>query len=349
MGGASTAATDSKATTAGAAAGASSSSSATATATASSSSSSDVDTALDVTELSRQIRQFPGIKIVYGNVAIWRGPEAQSDQTHRWCVFLRADDENDAWDPVEHLLAAEKAATSGSSSAATEKSVEDVFAFSEHAPGSSSSVVAPGVTPGVAAGVTAGSSSGPLSGVSSSGALSNAALFHRYFSRVEFQLHETFNPPVRVMQSPPFAVCEVGWGSFEVFITLFPRDTGFGTVELAVPLQLYPKPSMVTEPTREPVMSYYYDMVVLTGAKMPNSGAGRKRELADVAPPTPTASSSGAASAEGGFNVGKKKRTGTILRWDDAEERDFRQLCHMIQCVENAMHHMYEEAASYDG
>lgn len=39
--------------------------------------------------------------------------------------------------------------------------------------------------------------------------------------RVIFQLHPSFNNPMRVIDSPPFELTECGWGEFEIAISLF--------------------------------------------------------------------------------------------------------------------------------
>lgn len=39
--------------------------------------------------------------------------------------------------------------------------------------------------------------------------------------RVVFQLHPSFNNPVRVVESPPFELSECGWGEFEIGISLY--------------------------------------------------------------------------------------------------------------------------------
>lgn len=38
--------------------------------------------------------------------------------------------------------------------------------------------------------------------------------------RAVFQLHSSFNNPMRVVESPPFELSECGWGEFEIAITL---------------------------------------------------------------------------------------------------------------------------------
>uniref|UniRef100_A0A803NCI6 YEATS domain-containing protein n=1 Tax=Chenopodium quinoa TaxID=63459 RepID=A0A803NCI6_CHEQI len=39
--------------------------------------------------------------------------------------------------------------------------------------------------------------------------------------RVVFQLHPSFNNPIRVVDSPPFELSECGWGEFEIAISLY--------------------------------------------------------------------------------------------------------------------------------
>lgn len=39
--------------------------------------------------------------------------------------------------------------------------------------------------------------------------------------RAVFQLHPSFNNPMRVIDSPPFELSECGWGEFEIAITLY--------------------------------------------------------------------------------------------------------------------------------
>ena len=38
--------------------------------------------------------------------------------------------------------------------------------------------------------------------------------------RAVFQLHPSFENPVRVVESPPFELSECGWGEFEIVFSL---------------------------------------------------------------------------------------------------------------------------------
>ncbi|KAK1357656.1 transcription initiation factor TFIID subunit 14b [Heracleum sosnowskyi] len=58
--------------------------------------------------------------------------------------------------------------------------------------------------------------------------------------RVVFQLHPSFNNPVRTVESPPFELSECGWGEFEIAITLyFHADVCDKPVTLFHHLKLY--------------------------------------------------------------------------------------------------------------
>lgn len=51
--------------------------------------------------------------------------------------------------------------------------------------------------------------------------------------KVVFQLHPSFNNPVRVVESPPFELSECGWGEFEIAISLhFHDDVGEKKLDL---------------------------------------------------------------------------------------------------------------------
>ncbi|KAF8058402.1 TAF14B [Scenedesmus sp. PABB004] len=58
--------------------------------------------------------------------------------------------------------------------------------------------------------------------------------------RVTFNLHTSFQVPVRHVEAPPFEVTETGWGEFEIGVVLhFPPDSGEKDVELFHRLKLY--------------------------------------------------------------------------------------------------------------
>lgn len=48
-----------------------------------------------------------------------------------------------------------------------------------------------------------------------------------FVSKVTFTLHSTFENSVRVISSPPFEIHEVGWGEFEINISVSFIDTNY--------------------------------------------------------------------------------------------------------------------------
>ena len=46
----------------------------------------------------------------------------------------------------------------------------------------------------------------------------------KYLEKVIVKLHPTFRPPVLEFKKPPFEVTRVGWGVFEIGITLYFKD-----------------------------------------------------------------------------------------------------------------------------
>ncbi|KAM7250425.1 hypothetical protein ACFE04_022308 [Oxalis oulophora] len=59
-------------------------------------------------------------------------------------------------------------------------------------------------------------------------------------SRVVFQLHPSFNNPTRVVQLPPFELSAIGWGEFQLGITIyFHADVCDKKLELYHNLKLY--------------------------------------------------------------------------------------------------------------
>ncbi|KAI8824671.1 yeats family-domain-containing protein [Chytriomyces cf. hyalinus JEL632] len=83
--------------------------------------------------------------------------------------------------------------------------------------------------------------------------------------RVSFKLHESFVPPVRVIESPPFEVTETGWGEFEILIKLSFADSQEKPLPLFHQLQLYPKdkdPDPDAEYAKLPITSEHYEEIV---------------------------------------------------------------------------------------
>ncbi|KAK9678777.1 hypothetical protein RND81_11G232600 [Saponaria officinalis] len=82
--------------------------------------------------------------------------------------------------------------------------------------------------------------------------------------RVVFQLHPSFNNPVRVVETPPFELSECGWGEFEIAISLyFHADVCEKKLDLFHQLKLYPQEDAGPQSTKRPVVMESYDEIVL--------------------------------------------------------------------------------------
>lgn len=83
--------------------------------------------------------------------------------------------------------------------------------------------------------------------------------------RAVFQLHASFNTPMRVLESPPFEVSESGWGEFEIAITLhFHSDVSDKPLHLFHHLKLYPEEESGPMSMKKPVVVESYDEIVFT-------------------------------------------------------------------------------------
>ncbi|XP_074304095.1 transcription initiation factor TFIID subunit 14b-like [Silene latifolia] len=81
--------------------------------------------------------------------------------------------------------------------------------------------------------------------------------------KVVFQLHPSFNNPVRVVESPPFELSECGWGEFEIAISLyFHPDVCEKKLDLFHQLKLYPQEDAGPQSTKRPVVMESYDEIV---------------------------------------------------------------------------------------
>ncbi|KAL2537733.1 Transcription initiation factor TFIID subunit 14b [Forsythia ovata] len=83
--------------------------------------------------------------------------------------------------------------------------------------------------------------------------------------RAVFQLHSSFNNPMRVVEGPPFELSESGWGEFEIVITLhFHGDVTEKPLHLYHRLKLYPEEESGSLSMKKPVVVESYDEIVLS-------------------------------------------------------------------------------------
>lgn len=81
--------------------------------------------------------------------------------------------------------------------------------------------------------------------------------------RAVFQLHPSFNNPIRVIDSPPFELSECGWGEFEIAISLyFHDDVCESKLDLYHNLKLYPQDDAGPRSIKKPVVMESYDEIV---------------------------------------------------------------------------------------
>lgn len=85
--------------------------------------------------------------------------------------------------------------------------------------------------------------------------------------KVVFQLHASFQQPLREFTAPPFEVTEKGWGEFDAQIRIFWKDPSEKTTMVTHGIKLYPPGTPInTLPTNTetPVVAETYDEVVFT-------------------------------------------------------------------------------------
>ncbi|KAL8476462.1 hypothetical protein ACS0TY_028939 [Phlomoides rotata] len=81
--------------------------------------------------------------------------------------------------------------------------------------------------------------------------------------RAVFQLHPSFNNPVRVVEAPPFEISECGWGEFEIAISLFfHNDICEKQLDLYHHLKLYSEDESGPQSTKKPVVVETYNEIV---------------------------------------------------------------------------------------
>lgn len=81
--------------------------------------------------------------------------------------------------------------------------------------------------------------------------------------RAVFQLHPSFNNPVRVVEAPPFELSECGWGEFEIVISLFfHNDVCEKQLDLYHHLKLYAEDENGPQSSKKPVVIETYNEIV---------------------------------------------------------------------------------------
>lgn len=83
-------------------------------------------------------------------------------------------------------------------------------------------------------------------------------------SKVVFQLHPSFDNPMREYTHPPYELTETGWGEFEIAVLLHFTDDAFeDPVELYHKLKLYGEDDLSGQAsTKKPVVSETYEELV---------------------------------------------------------------------------------------
>lgn len=84
-----------------------------------------------------------------------------------------------------------------------------------------------------------------------------------YISRVLFKLHPTYDPPVRLVKTPPFEVEETGWGEFDIDIKVFFRDPKEKPVEFHHPMKLFHSVE-TPQNSKDPVISDQVNVITFT-------------------------------------------------------------------------------------
>ncbi len=83
-----------------------------------------------------------------------------------------------------------------------------------------------------------------------------------FVKEVVFTLHSSFTNHVRTINKFPFELYEVGWGQFDIIITIYLKDETSKPIEFIHPLKLYPTQPHVSMSTKKPVVSESYDEIV---------------------------------------------------------------------------------------
>lgn len=87
-----------------------------------------------------------------------------------------------------------------------------------------------------------------------------------FVSKVVFRLHESFQSPIRELTVPPYELTEVGWGEFDIAVTVhFSDDCMAPPLELVHKLKLYAEHDPTGQAsTKKPVVSESYEEIVFS-------------------------------------------------------------------------------------
>jgi len=84
-----------------------------------------------------------------------------------------------------------------------------------------------------------------------------------FISKMVFNLHSSFDKPVREVVAPPFIVTENGWGEFEAGIRIHFRDSEESPIEILHMVKLFHE-NGTPQSLRKPVIHEKYDEIVFT-------------------------------------------------------------------------------------
>eukprot|EP01135_Chromosphaera_perkinsii_P001055 Nk52_evm5s158 gene=Nk52_evmTU5s158 len=83
----------------------------------------------------------------------------------------------------------------------------------------------------------------------------------KIIKKVTFKLHESFSNPTRVIEVPPYELCELGWGEFEIMIKIHFMDPNERPIVMYHTLRLYPNEDTL-QITKKVLVCEEYDQIV---------------------------------------------------------------------------------------
>lgn len=88
-----------------------------------------------------------------------------------------------------------------------------------------------------------------------------------YIKEVVFTLHNTFPDYIRTVNKAPFELYELGWGEFDIKITIVLHDPSLKTIEFNHPLKLYQNTNHQISSSKKPVISESYDEIIVVNPR----------------------------------------------------------------------------------